>query len=49
MKTKLTSPAAATVDMGTGNVFADLGLPDPDERQLPTSWEHSHRCAHTIS
>lgn len=25
---------AETVDMGSGNVFADLGLPDPDERQL---------------
>ena len=22
------------VEMGTGNVFADLGLPDPQERQL---------------
>ena len=26
--------AAATVEIGTGNVFADLNLPDPDERQL---------------
>lgn len=34
MKTKSTSPVAETVDMGSGNVFADLGLPDPDERQL---------------
>ena len=23
-----------TVEMGSGNVFADLGLPDPDERRL---------------
>lgn len=23
-----------TIDMGTGNVFADLGLPDADERHL---------------
>jgi len=34
MKTKSTVPAAETVEIGTGNVFADLGLPDPDERQL---------------
>ena len=26
--------AAATVEIGSGNVFADLNLPDPDERQL---------------
>src|SRR5665647_3296144 len=32
-----TDAKAATVEkvqMGTGNVFADLGLPDPDERRL---------------
>ena len=23
-----------TIDMGTGNIFADLGLPDADERHL---------------
>jgi hypothetical protein len=26
--------AAETVEMGSGNVFADLGLPDADERHL---------------
>ena len=26
--------AVETVEMGSGNVFADLGLPDPDERHL---------------
>ena len=32
---KLSSqPADSAVDMGTGNVFADLGLADADERQL---------------
>ena len=25
---------AGAVEMGTGNVFADLGLPDPDDRRL---------------
>ena len=34
MKTKSKLAAAETVDMGTANVFADLGLPDPGERQL---------------
>jgi hypothetical protein len=36
MKTKSTLAAAAveTVDVGTANVFADLGLPDPDKQQL---------------
>lgn len=34
MKKKSTSAVAETVEIGTGNVFADLGLPDPDERQL---------------
>ena len=27
-------PADSAVEMGTGNVFADLGLADADERQL---------------
>lgn len=40
MKTKSTLPVTATgeaveaVEMGSGNVFADLGRADPDERQL---------------
>ena len=34
MKAKSTSSVIETVDMGSGNVFADLGLPDPQERQL---------------
>jgi len=34
MKTKSILPLAESVDMGSGNVFADLGLPDPQERQL---------------
>jgi predicted XRE-type DNA-binding protein len=34
-KTKpLATKTTETIDMGTGNVFADLGLPDPGERQL---------------
>jgi predicted XRE-type DNA-binding protein len=34
-KTKpLAKKTTETIDMGTGNVFADLGLPDPGERQL---------------
>ena len=34
-KTKpLAVPPAEAVEMGTGNVFADLGLPDASERQL---------------
>ena len=34
-KTKpLAIPPAEAVEMGTGNVFADLGLPDASERQL---------------
>ncbi len=32
LKTK--PPVAETVDMGSGNVFADLGLPDSDDRRL---------------
>ena len=32
---RASKPAAeSVVEMGTGNVFADLGLPQPDERQL---------------
>lgn len=34
MKAKSNSTDAETIDMGSGNVFADLGLPDPQERQL---------------
>ena len=42
MRTKAKTPPVETVDktvietveVGSGNVFADLGLPDPDERQL---------------
>lgn len=42
MSTKAKAPPAETVgktvietvETGSGNVFADLGLPDPDERQL---------------
>jgi predicted XRE-type DNA-binding protein len=38
-KAKAESPvvdvtAVASVEMGTGNVFADLGLSDPDDRRL---------------
>ena len=29
---------AETIDMGSGNVFADLGLPDADERHLRLQW-----------
>lgn len=34
MKTKALLVSAESVEMGSGNVFADLGLPDPEERQL---------------
>jgi len=34
MSAKAKSPAVESVEMGSGNVFADLALPDPDERQL---------------
>jgi predicted XRE-type DNA-binding protein len=30
----LVAKTAETVEMGSGNVFADLGLPDADERHL---------------
>lgn len=30
----LAAPPAETVEIGSGNVFADLGLPDADERHL---------------
>ena len=33
MSTKPKKPAE-TIEEGSGNVFRDLGLPDPDERQL---------------
>lgn len=39
MKAKIKSPAldaaaVESVEVGTGNVFADLGLSDPDDRRL---------------
>ena len=34
MNAKAKPQTAETVEMGSGNVFADLGLPDPDERRL---------------
>ncbi len=37
MKTQSSLPIAETIEaieLSTGNVFSDLGLPDPDERQL---------------
>ena len=33
-KTKAQVQTAETIELGSRNVFADLGLPDPDERQL---------------
>ena len=34
MNAKAKAPPAETVEMGSGNVFQDLALPDADERQL---------------
>jgi predicted XRE-type DNA-binding protein len=34
MSTKTKPASIDAIDMGSGNVFADLGLPDPGERQL---------------
>jgi predicted XRE-type DNA-binding protein len=34
MKAKTRKSAVEAVEMGSGNVFADLGLPDPDDRRL---------------
>ncbi len=34
MTSKAKPQAGELIDMGTGNVFADLNLPDSDERQL---------------
>lgn len=34
MKNKAIPAFAESIEMGSGNVFADLGLPDPEERQL---------------
>ena len=34
LKTKAKTPTPEMVEIGSGNVFADLGLPDPDERHL---------------
>ena len=33
-KTKAQVRTTETIELGSRNVFADLGLPDPDERQL---------------
>ena len=33
-KSKAAKSVSKMIEMGSGNVFADLGLPDPDERQL---------------
>ena len=33
-KVKVAKSVSEMIEMGSGNVFADLGLPDPDERQL---------------
>lgn len=34
MKNKANVDCPEAIEMGSGNVFADLGLPDPQERQL---------------
>ncbi len=34
MKTKTKTEPVEPIETGTGNVFVDLGLPDPGERQL---------------
>ena len=34
VKSKATESMAHNVEFGSGNVFADLNLPDPEERQL---------------
>ena len=34
MSAKAKSSISETIETGSGNVFADLGLPDPQERQL---------------
>ena len=34
MSTNAKAAIAEKIEMGTGNVFADLGLSDPDERRL---------------
>ncbi len=34
MNAKAKPHVAETIEKGSGNVFADLGLPDPDERRL---------------
>ena len=34
LKTKAKTPTPEMVETGSGNVFADLGLPDPGERHL---------------
>jgi hypothetical protein len=34
VKSQNVKPIVQDVEMGSGSVFADLDLPDPDERQL---------------
>jgi len=34
MKNRAIPASVEAIEMGSGNVFADLGLPDPEERQL---------------
>ncbi len=34
MKTKSSAAAVEAIELGSGSVFADLGLPDPDHRRL---------------
>ena len=34
VKSKAIEPMAHDIELGSGNVFADLNLPDPEERQL---------------
>jgi predicted XRE-type DNA-binding protein len=34
VKSKAVEPMAHDIELGSGNVFADLNLPDPEERQL---------------
>ena len=34
VKSKAIAPMVHDIELGSGNVFADLNLPDPEERQL---------------
>ena len=38
MKAKSRAPAVEAVEMGSGNVFADLGLPDQTTGACVCSW-----------